>query len=343
MQFSPRIAPVLIIFLTGALAPAFSVFTQDKDSSQTTIRVLVRLVSIDVIVTDAQNAPVKDLKKEDFRVFDNGRPQELKHFKAKASNAPTSKPQSPPLAAIMAAAPNPMEARDVLPPGGTAPCSPEAMARMLAYMREMFVEKMAKAADTFSMANWTTQVRYELGYYPDGDNWDGENRNMQVTVNRPGLKVFFRQGYLPSDILPAPGIAEPLVRDRIALAMSQDTDSDELPFKVSTATAIAANGQKQTKIALKIDARKVGFKLVEGHHADRLHVAIFYADADGNYLGEDRQTMNLQLDNDSYGRSLKSGISFSSAIPVKAPRQMLRVIVYDVGNNKLGSKFVATK
>ena len=53
--------------------------------------------------------------------------------------------------------------------------------------------------------------------------------------------------------------------------------------------------------------------------------------------------MKLQLEDDSYQRFLKSGIPFSTVIPVKALKQMLRVVVYDVGNNKLGSKFVATK
>ena len=70
---------------------------------------------------------------------------------------------------------------------------------------------------------------------------------------------------------------------------------------------------------------------------------MFYADADGNYLGEDRQTMKLQLDNDTYQRFFKSGIFFSTVIPIKTPKQMLRVVVYDVGNNKLGSKFVGIK
>jgi hypothetical protein len=342
MQFSWRIAPVLVVLF--ALMTESSAFPQDKNSPQTTIRVLVRLVSVDVIVTDAQNAPVKDLKKEDFKIFDNGHQQEIKHFKAKASNGPARKPPPPPpsFSAIAAAAPNPMGDMRSVDPGGD-PCSPEAMARAVAYLREMLAEKMAKVVDTFSMANLTTQVSYELGYYPDGDNWNGQYRHIQVSIQRPGLNVLFRQGYIPSDILPAPEIEEPLARDRIAFAISQDTDSDELPFKVSTAMVTAANGQKQTKVDLRIDARKVGFKLVEKYHADRLHIAMFYADADGNYLGEDRQTMKLQLDNDTYQRFFKSGIFFSTVIPIKTPKQMLRVVVYDVGNNKLGSKFVGIK
>ena len=352
MEFH-KITLLLVALLAGAAylaSPRGNDFSQEKTLPQTTIRVLVRLVSIDVIVTDAKNAVVRDLKKENFQVFDNGHLQEIKHFRVNASNSPTSQPQSP----LPGATWSPPQMADIVGargmsagPGANAispnHCSPQAAAQMIAYVREMLAVKMAKAADTFSMANMSAQVRYELGYYPDGDNWDGGYRQIHVKVDRPGVEVISRQGYLPSDILPAPEVEEPLVRDRIAFAISQDTDSDEIPLKVSTAAAAAANGEKQIKIDLQIDARKVGFKSVGGRHEDRLHVAIFYADADGNYLGEERQTVNLQLQAETYQRFLKSGIPFSTAIPLKTPKQILRIIVYDVGSDRLGSKFVTAK
>lgn len=45
-----------------------------------TIRVQVRLVPVDVIVTDAKGRPVTDLKQEDFQIFENGKLQEIRHF-----------------------------------------------------------------------------------------------------------------------------------------------------------------------------------------------------------------------------------------------------------------------
>lgn len=350
MRFPRRIVLLLIISITAVSAGTSSSFAQEKNQPQTTIRVLVRLVAIDVIVTDVQNAIVRDLKKENFQIFDNGHLQEIKHFRVKASNLPTSQPQSPLPGAILSSAPM----ADIaggrgmsVGPGANSnspnDCSPEAAAQMIAYVKEMLASKMAKAADTFSMANMSAQVRYELGYYPDGDNWNGGYRQIQVKVDRPGVNVVSRQGYLPSDILPDPEVEEPLVRDRMALALSQDSNSNELPFKISTEAIAATNGQEQISINLQIDPRKVGFKVVKNHHAGRLHIAIFYADRDGNYLGEERQTMNLQLQDETYQRFLKSGIPFSTAIPLKSTKQILRIIVYDVGSDRLGSKFVTTK
>ena len=60
-----------------------------------TIRVRVRLIPVDVIVTDQQNRPVADLKQEDFQVFENGQEQQIRHFsveKLAASPAESAEP-----------------------------------------------------------------------------------------------------------------------------------------------------------------------------------------------------------------------------------------------------------
>jgi VWFA-related protein len=51
--------------------------TKNQDQ---TIRVQVRLVPVDVIVTDDHDRPITDLKKEDFVILDNGQPAEIRHF-----------------------------------------------------------------------------------------------------------------------------------------------------------------------------------------------------------------------------------------------------------------------
>ena len=44
---------------------------------------------------------------------------------------------------------------------------------------------------------------YTLGYYPENKNWDGRFRRISVKVNRPGVKLHYRQGFFavePKDI-----------------------------------------------------------------------------------------------------------------------------------------------
>src|SRR5688572_8175501 len=48
---------------------------------QPTFRAGINYVAVDVIVTDRKNAPVIDLRQEDFEVFEDGRPQPIEEFR----------------------------------------------------------------------------------------------------------------------------------------------------------------------------------------------------------------------------------------------------------------------
>ena len=46
-------------------------------ASVPTFKATTKLVSVSVIAHDKQGKPVRDLRREDFQVFDNGSPKEL--------------------------------------------------------------------------------------------------------------------------------------------------------------------------------------------------------------------------------------------------------------------------
>jgi hypothetical protein len=75
----------------------------------------------------------------------------------------------------------------------------------------------------------------------------------------------------------------------------------------------------------------------------RLYVAVFYADSGGKFIGDQWKTLNLELPEDAYQKTLQSGIQVSSLIPAKVPNQILKVIVYDTWGDKVGSKLVKTR
>jgi VWFA-related protein len=53
-----------------------------------TLKLTSRLVDVGIVAYDKKGHPVKDLKQEDFEVYDNGRKQEIRFFSALASQAP---------------------------------------------------------------------------------------------------------------------------------------------------------------------------------------------------------------------------------------------------------------
>jgi VWFA-related protein len=63
-----------------------------------TIRVQVNLVPVDVIATTENGRPVTDLKKDDFRIFENGREQEIRHFSIQTLTPAAPEPPPTPAA-----------------------------------------------------------------------------------------------------------------------------------------------------------------------------------------------------------------------------------------------------
>jgi VWFA-related protein len=188
--------------------------------------------------------------------------------------------------------------------------------------------------------NETSRVEYLLGYYPKDEKWDGRYRHITVKVTRPGLKVSFRHGYYAQDKLQVFDKVEYLAYSRITAAAAYVPDLKDLPFKISTAYANGAPGAPQINVDLRIDATKVGMKTVNGLHAGELRVTIFYADDKGRYLGDTWKTLTLKLKEETYRRFLETGIPISVPIPHQAPKQILKVVIYDTGSDKVGTKLL---
>lgn len=191
--------------------------------------------------------------------------------------------------------------------------------------------------------NAITRVEYLLGYYPKDENWNGEYRQIDVHVDRPGLKIAFRHGYFARETSRPSDQQEFLAYSRITSAGGYEADIADIPFKIDTAMSTTAGGQAQINVGLQIDAARVGFREVNGRHMGKLRIAIFYADAKRNYLGEDWKNVDLRLLEDTYQRFLKSGIPVSISIPARSRNQFVKVVIYDTQSDRVGSRLVKVR
>jgi VWFA-related protein len=66
----------------GAFMISSALMAQSQSGGAPPLRVKSRLVNVNVVAVDAEGYPVKDLKKEDFTVFDEGRSQQIAFFSA---------------------------------------------------------------------------------------------------------------------------------------------------------------------------------------------------------------------------------------------------------------------
>ena len=203
--------------------------------------------------------------------------------------------------------------------------------------RTSIYQDIGKALDIVDQA---TRVQYLLGYYPADDSWNGRYRQIQVKVNRPGLRLFFRRGYFARDKLQPYDRVEFLAYSRISAAGGWADIIDDVPFKIGASKAIDDVGQPQVMVDLKINALKIALKTADGIHSGRLRVAVFYADSKQRMLGDIWKTVDLKLQGATYEEYMKSGIPFSIAIPARAGDMYLTVVVYDMQGDKVGSRRV---
>jgi VWFA-related protein len=220
------------------------------------------------------------------------------------------------------------------------------MLAALGKLAEMTGGRAAVSEDigqALNLVNETSRVGYLLGYYPSDDRWDGRYRQISVKVKRPGAKALFRHGYYARDTLRPYDREEFLAYSRISAAGVYEAEVSDVPFKVTTEKAKDAAGQPQVKVDLQIDPEKIGFRMVDDRHMGKLYISIFYADSNGNYLGGQWRTMNLDLLEEGYQRLMRSGIQYSAVIPGQAPSQLLKVIIYDTWSDKVGSKVVKVR
>ena len=227
-------------------------------------------------------------------------------------------------------------------PGGWIPDRTYAVQSMrevsrLTGGRASVFEDVSKALDRI---NEITRVQYLLGYYPQDDRWDGGYRRIEVKVNRPGLKVSFRHGYYARDTLRPYDKEEFLAYSRISAAAFHERNLDDLPFQVGTESTVGPGGQEQIRVDLQIDPSRIEFRQANDRHTARLRIVLFWANSKGEFLGEDWKNVDFRLMEDSYQRYLVSGIPFSISVPLLGPKQILKVIVYDAGGDRVGSRLI---
>ncbi len=202
------------------------------------------------------------------------------------------------------------------------------------------------------------RFQYTVGFSPSNPGENGSFHRLAVKLTTqdrcPGCRLLARSGYYAGITAPIPPLKDTqltprdstkktdqlLIQRSIFTAGTTVLDLPDITFKIRTAEQADSNGQPQLKVDLQIDSAKIGFKTVEDRHVCRLHITIFYADEKGKILGSDWKTLEGLLSEETYNRIMEEGILFSTTIPIKAQKEILKVVIYDEESGKVGSKLV---
>lgn len=166
-----------------------------------------------------------------------------------------------------------------------------------------------------------SRVSYELGYYPGTGNWDGTFHRIKVKINRPGVSVRTRNGYLAIDH-PGP---TPL-------------EAHAIDMTVRVGKAKSENGSpKALDVDVLIDPRQLALKLESGRERGIVDLVFVQSNDQDKVLDTIDQPYGVMLLPTTYEQPPPDGFKFTQTIRVAPDAARLQVTVRDRSTGLAGA------
>lgn len=178
-----------------------------------------------------------------------------------------------------------------------------------------------------------SQVTYTIGFYPQGDVFDGKYHKIDVdTPGRSGVKLRYRKGYFDT--------AEKPEDDRSRLAELRDavwSPIDASGVGIAAKVQPAPNDPASIDISMKVDHTTIGLQQDQGRWQGRVDILFVQRDDQGNEYGGTDDKINLNLSPDTYRKLLAEDLGYHRVVPRAAAAKMLRIVVRDAASGAIGS------
>ncbi len=179
---------------------------------------------------------------------------------------------------------------------------------------------------------------YTLGYYPENKDWDGRFRRISVKVNRPGVKLHYRQGFYavePKEYAKqAPKI---LAMDMGSALDITNPISTGLPFQAVVLPPSAQNGNK-VQINFGVDPHAIAFELKpDGLQHASVDCGVRAYSKAGDSIKFQGNTFNAALGPEQYQKVMKAFFPCNQTLELPPGEYLLRLAVRDTNNGLIGT------
>jgi VWFA-related protein len=179
---------------------------------------------------------------------------------------------------------------------------------------------------------------YTLGYYPENKDWDGRFRRISVKVNRPGVKLHYRQGFYavePKEYAKQ----DPKI---LAIDMGSALDitnpiSTALPFQAIVLPPSAQNGNK-IQINFAVDTHAIAFELKpDGLQHAAVDCGVRAYSKTGESIKFQGTTFNAALAPEQYQKVTNAFFPCNQTLELPPGDYLLRLAVRDTNNGLIGT------
>lgn len=178
---------------------------------------------------------------------------------------------------------------------------------------------------------------YEISYYPNSGDWNGDFRKVTIKTAQKGVRLAYREGYYAFP----EGSSDPKIQEAKMQGECDDyLDATSVPIEAKN---LPSATQGQLKFSLLIDASALTVPpTADGNHHLDLDIAVCTYNEKDWPLKLMNYPVNLTLDEKKYETMTTTGkLADTISIPGPEPAA-IRLLVKDVSTGKLGSVYIKT-
>jgi VWFA-related protein len=183
-----------------------------------------------------------------------------------------------------------------------------------------------------------SEINYTLGYHPTDTEMDGKFREIKIKVDRPGVNVRYRKGYLAL----GPASQDPKARnDELASAVWSPLDATGLPVNARV-DFVEKPDPNSVHVLVQVDPSGLTIEAKDGRYVGKVDVIMVQKDDRGAQVGKSsNDTLDLNLKPETYEKVLKQGLAYQKTFPRESSASTLRLVVRDSATGAIGSLTVA--
>jgi len=179
-----------------------------------------------------------------------------------------------------------------------------------------------------------SRVTYLLGYYPTHGQWDGKFREIKVKVDRPGLQLHYRRGYLA---MPADASTEAQRKASLSAAVWGPLDPTSVGVTVQAQAIPGGAPDSATLLLVEVDPKDITLQPRNDRWVGSIDFLFAQLDAAGQDLHHDSNILNMNLTRPSYEKFVQVGLGLKQNIRIAPGTYQVRVVVRDGTSSALGA------
>ena len=178
-----------------------------------------------------------------------------------------------------------------------------------------------------------SRMSYMLSYYPPQDNGRGDFHKIRVKVNRPGIDLRYRTGYL-AKTLNFTGITDnsKLIRE----VLFSPLDATGLGMTVHV-NPFDKGGKRTLNLIIALEERDLTFHPGDNRTLGNIQVVLAQFDAEGKEISGETSRVDMRLLKETYEKVRRNGLHFGRNLALSSAATELRVLACDDKTGAIGS------